>query len=812
MGAVMSDEEFEIPLESHPGGAGTEVAVESGDGDEPSPVEIPELLPVLPLKDTVLFPFLLSPVLVRSERSKLLVDDALLTPGRLLLCAAVKGKPEGPPGPDDVHRIGTVIRIAKMMKFPDDSYRLLVQGVARACVEEFTSTDPFLRARIRELKETGDLDSVETTALVRNLSQEFGALVAENSRLSDDLQILVGSIDDPSRLADLVGSNLDFDIEGKQAILRELDVPARLRRVLDEAVREREAVKVEGEIREKVQNDIGKSQRDYMLRQQLDAIRQELGEGDDTDSEVEQLRDRIDAAGMPEEAYKQATREFDRLVQMPAAAAEHSVIRSYLEWMVELPWAKSSEDSLDVESARAILDEDHYGLEKVKDRIVEYIAVLSLKRDLKGPILCFVGPPGTGKTSLGRSIARALGRQFERISLGGVRDEAEIRGHRRTYVGALPGRIIQGLRRAGTRNPVFVLDEVDKVGADFRGDPSSALLEVLDPEQNSSFSDHYLEVPFDLQQVLFIATANLMDPVPAALRDRMEVIELPGYTEEEKVEIAKRFLIPRQREQNGVAEIGFDLTDGCLQRLIRSYTREAGVRNLEREIGALARKVARKVAEDGLTESRTIGPDDLADLIGQVRFEPEVAERTALPGVAVGLAWTPSGGDILFVESTRMSGKGELKLTGSLGDVMRESAEAARSWLRTSASDLEIDMRLFEKSDIHLHVPAGAVPKDGPSAGIAMVTSLASMLTGRPVQPAVAMTGEITLRGKVLPVGGIKEKVLAAKRAGIATVVLPEQNRQDVDEVPQELLEGLHLQYVGRIDEALRYTLVGPNG
>ena len=638
MGAVMSDEEFEIPLESHPGGAGTEVAVESGDGDEPSPVEIPELLPVLPLKDTVLFPFLLSPVLVRSERSKLLVDDALLTPGRLLLCAAVKGKPEGPPGPDDVHRIGTVIRIAKMMKFPDDSYRLLVQGVARACVEEFTSTDPFLRARIRELKETGDLDSVETTALVRNLSQEFGALVAENSRLSDDLQILVGSIDDPSRLADLVGSNLDFDIEGKQAILRELDVPARLRRVLDEAVREREAVKVEGEIREKVQNDIGKSQRDYMLRQQLDAIRQELGEGDDTDSEVEQLRDRIDAAGMPEEAYKQATREFDRLVQMPAAAAEHSVIRSYLEWMVELPWAKSSEDSLDVESARAILDEDHYGLEKVKDRIVEYIAVLSLKRDLKGPILCFVGPPGTGKTSLGRSIARALGRQFERISLGGVRDEAEIRGHRRTYVGALPGRIIQGLRRAGTRNPVFVLDEVDKVGADFRGDPSSALLEVLDPEQNSSFSDHYLEVPFDLQQVLFIATANLMDPVPAALRDRMEVIELPGYTEEEKVEIAKRFLIPRQREQNGVAEIGFDLTDGCLQRLIRSYTREAGVRNLEREIGALARKVARKVAEDGLTESRTIGPDDLADLIGQVRFEPEVAERTALPGVAVGLA------------------------------------------------------------------------------------------------------------------------------------------------------------------------------
>ncbi|HXV36193.1 MAG TPA: endopeptidase La, partial [Myxococcota bacterium] len=451
---------------------------------------------------------------------------------------------------------------------------------------------------------------------------------------------------------------------------------------------------------------------------------------------------------------------------------------------------------------------DHYGLEKVKDRIVEYIAVLSLKRDLKGPILCFVGPPGTGKTSLGRSIARALGRKFERISLGGVRDEAEIRGHRRTYVGALPGRIVQGLRRAGTRNPVFLLDEVDKVGVDFRGDPSSALLEVLDPEQNSTFSDHYLEVSFDLQQVLFIATANLIDPVPAALRDRMEVIELPGYTEEEKLEIAKRFLIPRQKLQNGLAEQRFELSEACLQRLIRSYTREAGVRNLEREIGALARKVARRVAEEGVSDAEPIDADDLAELLGPVRFEPEVAERTGLPGVAVGLAWTPAGGDILFVESTRMPGKGGLKLTGSLGDVMRESAEAARSWLRASGSELAIDPALFEKSDIHLHVPAGAVPKDGPSAGIAMVTSLASMFTGRPAKPAVAMTGEITLRGKILPVGGIKEKVLAAKRAGIATVVLPEQNRKDVDEVQPELLEGLHLEYVGRVDEALRHTLL----
>jgi ATP-dependent Lon protease len=517
----MSDDEREIELESSENFEGAEVLVGSGEEYEPVHVEIPQFLPVLPLKNTVLFPFLLSPLLVRSEKSKKLIDEALLTPGRLLLSVAITRPTEQPPGADDVHRVGTVIRIAKMLKFPDDSYRLLVQGVARATVEEFVGEEPFLRARVRELHETGDAESVETTALVRNISQEFGALVAESPRMSDDLQVLAGSLDDPSKLADLVGSNVDFDVEGKQAILEELDVPTRLKRVLEEVVRERDAMKVESEIREKVQSDIGKSQRDYMLRQQLEAIRQELGEAEDSETEIERLRQRIEAAEMPEEALKQATREFDRLAQMPTAAAEHSVIRSYLEWMVELPWAKASEDRLDIEVARTILDEDHFGLEKVKDRIVEYIAVLSLKRDLKGPILCFVGPPGTGKTSLGRSIARALGRKFERISLGGVRDEAEIRGHRRTYVGALPGRIVQGIRRAGTRNPVFVLDEVDKVGADFRGDPASALLEVLDPEQNSTFSDHYLEVSFDLQQVLFIATANIMDPVPAALRDRM---------------------------------------------------------------------------------------------------------------------------------------------------------------------------------------------------------------------------------------------------------------------------------------------------
>jgi ATP-dependent Lon protease len=577
--------------------------------------------------------------------------------------------------------------------------------------------------------------------------------------------------------------------------------------VLSEVSRESDAHKVESGIREKVQTDIGRTQRDYMLRQQLETIRQELGESEDSETEVERLRERIDAAGMTEEAHAQAVRELDRLAQMPTAAAEHGVIRTYLEWMVDLPWQKSSEDRLDPDEARRILDEDHYGLDKVKDRIVEYIAVLSLKRDLRGPILCFVGPPGTGKTSLGRSIARALGRDFQRISLGGVRDEAEIRGHRRTYVGALPGRIIQNLRRAGTRNPVFVLDEVDKVGTDFRGDPSSALLEVLDPEQNSTFSDHYLEVPFDLSQVLFIATANLMDPVPPALRDRMEVIELPGYTAEEKLEIAKRFLVPRQLAQNGVAEAGVELPDETLRVVIGSYTREAGVRNLEREIGAIARKLARRIAEGDADAVLRVSPDDLAKLLGPVKYELEVAERAGQPGVAVGLAWTPAGGDILFIESTRMPGKGELKLTGSLGDVMRESAEAARSWLRGRAADYGLDPEAFLNSDLHLHVPAGAVPKDGPSAGIAMVTSLASLMTGRAGHPDVAMTGEITLRGRVLPVGGIKEKVLAAKRAGVTRVVLPERNRKDVEEVEAELLVGLDLQYVGSIDEALEHTL-----
>jgi ATP-dependent Lon protease len=793
-------------------GAGVEVAVRSGaEPDEGEQAfDLPEALPVLPLKNTVLFPFLLSPLLVNTPRSQSLIDEVLVQPDRLLLCTAVKHAVEGSPGPDDVYRVGTVLRVVKMLKFPDDSYRLLVQGVARASIEQFTSEEPFLYARVARIPERGDADSVEMTALMRNVSQQFATLVAESPRLSDELQVLAVNLEDPSKLADLVASNLDLEVPGKQQVLAEADIAQRLKLVLAELVKEREALEIETEIKEKVQSEMGKTQRDYMLRQQLEAIRRELGEAEDSQEEIEGIRRRIEVAGMPEEAHKQATRELERLAQTPPAAAEHSVIRTYLEWMADLPWSKSSEDRLDVAEARRILDEDHYGLEKVKDRIVEYIAVLSLKRDLKGPILCFAGPPGTGKTSLGRSIARTLGREFVRISLGGVRDEAEIRGHRRTYVGALPGRIVQNLKKAGTHNPVFVLDEIDKVGTDFRGDPSSALLEVLDPEQNVDFSDHYLEVPFDLSQVLFIATANLMHPVPPALRDRMEVIELPGYTHEEKLEIAKRFLVPRQVEQNGIGGLDFQLPEETIGRVIESYTREAGVRNLEREIGALCRKVARRVAEDQLEGPVAVKPEDLAELLGPVKFEPELAERGGKPGVAVGLAWTPAGGDILFIESTRMRGKGDLKLTGSLGDVMRESVEAARSWLRSHVRDFDLEPEDFESSDIHLHVPSGAVPKDGPSAGVAMVTSMASLFTDRPVCPAVAMTGEITLRGKVLPVGGIKEKVLAAKRAGIERVILPEKNRKDVDEIPEELLKGLELQYVGMIDEALRYTLATP--
>jgi ATP-dependent Lon protease len=767
-------------------------------------VALPEVLPILPLKNTVIFPQLLAPLLVNTERSRKLIDAVMASPERMLVSVAVRGAFEGSPQEKDLYRVGTVLHVAKMLRFPDGSYRLLVQGIARARIEEILSGGEFFRGRVGVLADQGDQQAVEALALARDVRERFVALVSEHPKLSDELQVLAMNLEEPGRLADLVASNLELDIAQKQGLLEELDVVARLQRARQELKRAAEAVKIESEIREKVQTEMGRTQREYLLRQQLDQIRKELGEAEDEGAEVEKLRERIEGAGLPEEALAQARRELERLEQTPTASAEHGVIRNYLEWIADLPWSRTSEDRLDVAAARQVLDEDHWGLEKVKDRIVEYIAVLSLKRDLRGPILCFVGPPGTGKTSLGRSIARALGRRFERVSLGGVRDEAEIRGHRRTYVGALPGRIVQGIRRAGTRNPVFLLDEIDKVGADFRGDPSSALLEVLDPEQNATFSDHYLEVAFDLSQVLFIATANVADPIHPALRDRMEIIELPGYTEEDKLEIARRFLVPRQRTANGLDSTNLAFDDSALLGIIRSYTREAGVRNLEREIGAVCRKIARRVAEGGPCEEPVVVTgEQLADLLGPLRFEPELAERAGREGVAVGLAYTPAGGDILFVESTAMPGKGELKLTGSLGEVMRESTEAARSWLRGHAQAYQIDPAVFDTRDLHVHVPQGAVPKDGPSAGVAMVTSLASLLTGRKAPPDVAMTGEITLRGKVMPVGGIKEKVLAAKRAGIKRVVLPASNRRDVEEIPSGLVQGLEFEYVGRIDEAL---------
>ena len=789
---------------------GMEIRVGSGGAEEDDDAfpDLPSELPVLPLKNTVLFPFLLSPLLVNTPASQELIDSVLLRADRFLVCAAIRHEIEGPARAADIFDVGTVLRVVKMLKFPDGSYRLLVQGVARVRLQEILSEEPFLRARICPMDEQGDFESVEVEALTRNLSQQFNVLVAESARLSDDLQVLVANLDDPSKLADLVASNLELDVAGKQEVLESLDVTDRLRIVLGQLTKEGQELEIETEIKEKVQNEMGKTQREYVLRQQLEAIRRELGESEEGEEGAEVFRQKVEAAGLPEEAKKQAYREVERLSQMPPAAAEHGVIRSYLEWITGLPWSVLTEDRLDVAKARTILDEDHYGLEKVKDRIVEYIAVLSLKRDLKGPILCFVGPPGTGKTSLGRSVARALDRKFARISLGGVRDEAEIRGHRRTYVGAMPGRIVQSLRKAATRNPVMLLDELDKVGSDGRGDPSSALLEVLDPEQNSEFSDHYLEVPFDLSQVLFIATANLIDPVPAALRDRMEVIELPGYTVEEKVEIAKRFIVPRQVDRNGISQIDFEISEESLVRLSERYTREAGVRNLEREVGSVCRKIARNVAEGELEGPVRIEPDDLDDLLGPAKFEPEIAEADLKPGVAVGLAWTPSGGDILFVESTQMPGTGELKLTGSLGDVMRESAEAARSWLRSHADDFGLDLaKDFDARDTHVHVPSGGVPKDGPSAGVAMVTAMMSMLKGNSILPNTAMTGEITLRGKVLPVGGIKEKVLAAKRAGIRRVVLPEENRRDVEEIAEGLLDGIELSYVGSIDAALLQTM-----
>jgi ATP-dependent Lon protease len=773
--------------------------------EDVSGIAVPEELPILPLRGVVIFPSAIVPLLISRSSSLKLVEDCLAR-DRILGLVAQKNPEEEAPEPTGLFSRGTAGRILKMLKYPDSSIRILVQGLRRIEIAQYTQQTPYFRARVRTLSDVYET-SERLDALQAHMVNQFAKFVSMIPYLPDELQVVVMNIKDPGRVTDLVASNLNISLEEKQDLLNTVGVKARLEKLSAILNREIELLELGQKIQAQVQSELSKNQKEFYLRQQMKAIQKELGEGDARSAEIEELRKRIEEAKMPEEARKAAETELERLKIIPPESAEHTVVRTYLEWLVSLPWSISTEDNLDIPHARQVLDEDHYDLEKIKDRILEYLAVRKLKKDSKGPILCFVGPPGTGKTSLGRSIARAMGRKFQRISLGGVRDEAEIRGHRRTYIGALPGRIIQAIRNAGSNNPLFMLDEIDKLGMDFRGDPASALLEVLDPEQNNTFQDHYLDVPFDLSKVMFITTANYLEPVPPALRDRMEVIELVGYTEEEKLEIAKRHVIPKQRTENGLVEDNIEFTDEAILEIVRSYTREAGLRNLEREIGRICRKVARGITE-GRTEKVVVTREKLREFLGPEKFFSEVAERLHDPGVATGLAWTPNGGEILFIESTRMAGKKGLTLTGHLGDVMKESAQAALSLIRSRAEKLGIKPDFFENTDIHVHVPAGAIPKDGPSAGVAIATSLISLLTGRPVRHDVAMTGEITLRGRVLPVGGIKEKVLAARRAGISTVILPKRNEKDLDELAENVRQEMKFVFVDTIDEVLPHVLL----
>ena len=780
-------------------------SVSGGDG-------APKVIAVLPLRDTVLFPQAVLPLAAGRESSVRLIEEAMRG-SRLIAVVTQRDPAINDPGQADLHTVGTLATLHKMLKQPDGTVRLVVQGLGRVAITELIQTRPFIEARIEPLTEVPTApDDLEIEALMRSANDLFRQVVALSPFLPDELAGVVQNVTEPGPLADVIAASLPaLSTAAKQELLETTDVKARLQRLVAALTKEVEVLELGSKIQSQVQSEVGKTQREYYLREQLKAIQKELGESDGRGQELDDLREKIDAAGMPEEAKAEALRELDRLGKMPPAAAEYTVARTYLEWLVALPWTKETTDTLDITAARAILDADHWGLEKVKDRIIESLAVKTLRARGKDPILCFVGPPGVGKTSLGRSIARALGRRFHRISLGGMRDEAEIRGHRRTYIGALPGQIIQGLRRAGTRNPVFMLDEIDKLGMDFRGDPAAALLEVLDPEQNSSFRDHYLDVPFDLSRAMFITTANVLDTVPPALRDRMEIIEIAGYTEEEKVHIARQHLVPKQAADHGlVAGEEIVWTDAALALLIRGYTREAGLRNLEREIATVTRKLARRRVE-GRTEPVEVTEALVGELLGARRFlHEELAERTRVPGVAVGLAWTAAGGDILFIEAARMRGSKTLTLTGQLGDVMKESAQAALSWVRSHASDLGIRTDFWEGSDIHVHIPAGAIPKDGPSAGVTMVTALASLLTQRAVRPQLAMTGEVTLSGRVLPVGGIKEKVLAAHRAGVKTVILPSRNEKNLlEDVPEDIRASMTFHLVDSIDQVLTLGLEG---
>src|SRR3989338_1101572 len=761
---------------------------------------IPEELPVLPLLDTVIYPQMVTALGVSTERELKLLDY-VLTGNRLLALALQKNQKGKEAGPEDLYGYATAAVVLQMLKMPDNSARMLVQGMTRLKLTQFVREEPYLVARVEPLEDIVEEDK-EMEALTRSLSDQFIKMISMSASLPDELKIAVMNIEHPGRLADMIASHLSISVHEKEEILEAVKVKERLKKVNTLISKEMEVLELAKKIQGQVKSEMDKGQKEYYLRQQLKAIQDELGETDERTVEVQELKQKITQAKMPPEVLKEAERELSRLQKMPPQAAEYTVSRTYLDWLVSLHRAVTTTDNLDINQAQKVLDEDHYDLKRVKDRILEYLAVRKLKPDMKGPILCFVGPPGTGKTSLGKSIARSLGRKFIRISLGGIRDEAEIRGHRRTYIGALTGRIIQSIRKAESNNPVFMLDEIDKLGMDFRGDPSSALLEVLDPEQNFSFSDHYLEVPFDLTGVMFITTANCLEPAPPALKDRMEVLELPGYTEEEKLSIAKEFLIPKQTKEHGLKPENISFEEAAIRSIISNYTREAGLRNLERAIATVCRKVAKEIAAEK-TQSMVIKEETLGDLLGPIAFFKEIAERTAEPGVATGLAWTPTGGDILFIESTYMPGTGKLTLTGQLGEVMKESAEAAMSYVRSRSKALNVPLQDFTKYDFHIHVPAGAIPKDGPSAGVTIAMSLLSLLTGKSVRPEVAMTGEITLRGRVLPVGGIKEKVLAAKRAGIATLILPKRNEKDLVEVPDEVKARMEFRFVEKVDEML---------
>jgi ATP-dependent Lon protease len=777
--------------------------------DEEQP-KIPDVLPVLPLRDIVIFPFMIVPLYVSRERSIKAVDQAL-SENRMILLAAQRRQDEDEPGAEDVFPVGTVALIMRMLKLPDGRIRVLVQGLSRARIASFDEGLPHMQARIDVVSEPEELEkgSLEIEALMRNVKAALEKSQNLGKQISPEVIVIANNMEEPGRLADLTASNLDLKVEGAQAILEALDPVDRLRRVHELMTKELEVLAMQQEISSQAKGEMDRSQREYFLRQQLKAIQSELGEGNELGEEVQQLRDKAQRARMPKPVMEEVERQLKKLERMHPDAAETATLRNWLDWMVTLPWGKSTKDSLDLKEAQRILDEDHYGLEKVKERIVEYLAVRKLKEKTKGPLLCFVGPPGVGKTSLGRSIARALGRKFVRLSLGGVKDEAEIRGHRRTYVGSMPGRIIQGIHQAGANNPVFMMDEVDKIGADFRGDPSSALLEVLDPEQNNTFRDHYLGVPFDLSNVMFICTANLTDTIQPAFLDRMEVLRLSGYTGDEKLEIARRHIVPKQVDEHGLTPEHLVFTDPALRAMIETYTREAGLRNLEREIAAVTRKVARKVAE-GETGTVRVTPGSLQRFLGAPKTLPEERLKKDEVGIATGLAWTATGGDVLFVEATVMKGKGRLTMTGQLGDVMKESAQAALSWTRAHSRSLGLREEVFGANDLHVHVPEGSIPKDGPSAGITMATAIVSAFSSRPVKASLAMTGEITLRGHVLPIGGLKEKILAARRAGIDTIVCPKLNKKELEEVPAALRRGLSVHLVETVDEVLALALLPP--